>query len=342
MSESNARQYPVVIAGASYAGLAAAVDAGERALLIDQHEIGAIQHSACALPLDMVRRLGVEDAVIQIYPDAVIHTPYGDTTFELPSPYCIFDHRRLCTTLFEQAGCEFLQARVTGLSGNVVHTTEGDVAGDVLIDASGWSGALVTAVAPESRHPTSLSVGIEADVPGRWEDLHFYQDDRYAPGGYAWVFPAGDELRIGVLSYRPGANLKASLARFLDSLGFEGKACRGGRIPWFTRPSIVGNVMVAGDAAGHCLPITAEGIRFAFTFGALAGRAAREVSDGELALDAALRHYRAETRRHQRRIAWMRVLQLVIERSPVIFTHGWLRLLSTRPARGMFLSSYLQ
>ena len=36
----------------------------------------------------------------------------------------------------------------------------------------------------------------------------------------------------------------------------------------------------AGDSAGHCLPLTAEGIRTAFYFGIAAGRELRAVLDG--------------------------------------------------------------
>jgi menaquinone-9 beta-reductase len=342
MNTTTDTRYPIVIAGASYAGLAAARESGARALLIDQHEVGAIQRSACAMPLDVATHLEVEGAVIQIYPSAVIHTPYGDTTFDLPGPYCIFDHERLCRLLFEQAGCDVLQARITGVDGDVVRTSSGDVAGDVLIDASGWSGALVTSLVPESEQPSYLSVGIEADVPGQWDDLHFYHDARYAPGGYAWVFPAGDELRVGVLSYRPGASLKSALSRFLHALGYEGKPVRGGRIPWFSRPSVVKNVMVAGDAAGHCMPITAEGIRFAFGFGGLAGRIARRIVDGDITREAGFRDYRQAARRHRRRIVWMRLLQRVVERSPALATHAWMRVLSARPLHDPFLRLYLQ
>jgi menaquinone-9 beta-reductase len=333
-------RYPVVIVGASYAGLAAAMELGDRALLIDQHAVGAIQHSACAMPLDVADRLGVRDSVLQTYPSAIVHTPYGETEFPLPSPYCIFDHERLCKSLFDQAGSAFLRARVSGVDGNVVHTSEGDVYGDVLIDASGWSGALVTSLMPDTKYLERRSIGIEADVPGRDEGIHFYADSRYAPGGYAWVFPAHDTLRIGVLSYQPQANLKSYLARFLDSLGYAGKPCRGGMISWFSRPSVVENIMVAGDAAGHCLPITAEGIRFAMQFGALAGHIGHQISDGAISLNEGLTRYKQIARKHRRRVDRMRPLQMMIQRSPDIVMHGWMKALSTWLVRPYFLRSY--
>jgi glycine/D-amino acid oxidase-like deaminating enzyme len=48
-------RHAVVIADAGCAGLAAALELGGRALLVDSREPGAVQHSACAAPLDAVR-----------------------------------------------------------------------------------------------------------------------------------------------------------------------------------------------------------------------------------------------------------------------------------------------
>ena len=52
-------------------------------------------------------------------------------------------------------------------------------------------------------------------------------------------------------------------------------------------------MFVVGDAAGHCLPVSGEGIRPALVFGQLAGRLAERVRLGELTLDQALSRYRA-------------------------------------------------
>jgi menaquinone-9 beta-reductase len=332
--------YPVIIAGASYAGLAAASVLGERALLIDQHRVGAIQHSACAIPVPMIEHFKAQDAVLQTYPEAIVHTRYGDTTFDLPTPYCIFDHETLCESVFERAGSDFLHARIQSFDGRVVSTSAGNVSGDIFIDASGWKGALVTNLEPDLHDVERVSVGIEADVEGRDDGIHFYTSSAFPRGGYAWVFPAADTLRIGILSYAPQSELKASLSEFLADLGLEAKPCRGGMIPWFSRPGVVDNVMLAGDAAGHCLPVTAEGIRFALSFGELAGDTARRIVDGETARHQGLRHYAASTRKHQRKVTMMRGIQRLMTRSPEVLTHAWVRSLSAPLIRNQFLRAY--
>src|SRR3979490_2543828 len=60
-----------------------------------------------------------------------------------------------------------------------------------------------------------------------------------------------------------------------------------------TRPlrSTVGRVFAVGDAAGQCLPLTAEGIRPALYFGGEGGRIVQRVLDGAGSLEAGLEAY---------------------------------------------------
>lgn len=53
-----------------------------------------------------------------------------------------------------------------------------------------------------------------------------------------------------------------------------------------------GRIFVVGDAAGHCLPFTAEGIRPALYFGQECGRLLQRVIEGAMSLDRALQEYR--------------------------------------------------
>lgn len=194
MTANGSNDYDVVIAGGSYAGLAAALNLGERALIIDQHRIGALQHSACAIPFNIAERFNVEETVLQVYPDGYVHTIHGTAAFRLQPRYCIFDHQRLCRALFARSGAQFLQARIQGLEGNTVLTSAGPVTGHVLIDATGWPAALAIARRPtlEDRH--RLTVAMEAEILGEADGIHFYFDPGIVRHGYAWMFPAGDTL----------------------------------------------------------------------------------------------------------------------------------------------------
>ena len=59
----------------------------------------------------------------------------------------------------------------------------------------------------------------------------------------------------------------------------------------------------AGDSAGHCLPLTAEGIRTALYFGLACGRELRAVLEGRRTREQALARYGAFSASHARKYA---------------------------------------
>ena len=60
-----------------------------------------------------------------------------------------------------------------------------------------------------------------------------------------------------------------------------------------------------GDSAGHCLPLTAEGIRTALYFGLACGRELRAVLDGTRTREQALARYAAFSDAHARKFRWL-------------------------------------
>ncbi len=211
--------YDVIIAGASYAGLAASMQLGRRALMVDQHDIGAVQRSACAMPVAVVERFNARDAIIQQYGNAYFHDPRGVGRFPLTSPYCIIDHRRFCLLLADQSESRFLKARVRAFDGSTVTTSQGRLTAHHFVDATGWRGVLATGGRSAGDLNLQVTVAVEADVPGEGEGLHFYYIPTVVKRGYGWVFPAGDELRIGIGSYDRRVDVKSGLSRFLEASG---------------------------------------------------------------------------------------------------------------------------
>ncbi len=333
-------RHEVIIAGGGYAGLAAARALGARAMVIDQHEIGAVQHSACAVPVVVIERFGAEDAIIQQYHDAYFHDPRGTTRFPLRSPYCIIDHRHFCQSLWQQTDAAFQKARISDFDGTQVMTSKGLHTALAFVDATGWPGALSSRVGVSKNRRTRLTIAIEADVPGTGDGLHIYYDPKIVPKGYGWVFPAANELRIGVGSYDRSLDLRTSLARFLERLGLDGRPVRGGMIPWFSGTPVVGNVFLAGDSAGHCLPLTAEGIRLALGFGDAAGHILRRFVDGEIDLASASNEYRSVSQLHRRSFAALRASQLLVGRLPIVGIHALARGLATKAIQSYFLHTY--
>jgi flavin-dependent dehydrogenase len=307
----------VLICGASFAGLAVARElraTGARVLVLDRYEIGERQTSACAAPTEWLRRLGLEESIRQTFAALLVHTPRRTGRWPLPWTFSTFDYRMLCRLLWEQAdGARFETAKVDGRTGSTVHTDRGDVSAALVVDALGWRRVLA-AGANVQPPDAALSRGLEVHPHGRGADLELWLDRRYVSPGYGWSFPARDELRIGVGSFDPRVPVKdptLTLARDVDA---DAVRFQGNWIPHRLRPATEDRVFFAGDSAGHCLPLTAEGIRTALYFGVACGRELRAVLDGRQDAVAALRRYHDFSAAHALPFACMYLAQQSIRR----------------------------
>lgn len=285
-------EYDAIVCGGSFAGLAAAGQIGGRVLVIDRRPIGDGETSASAVPLRCLERMDLLDCVQQVHEEIVIHTRRHSQRLRF-FPFATFDYRRFCTDLFARTGADLLQARVTHAGDGVVRTTKGDFAAPIVIDAVGWRTAAPRERAGRARAPRK-SFGIEARQPYAGEGLHFYVGPSNGGRRFYWIFPAGDHVRAGLATYTGDSALQGDLVEFLDrhELGEPGHE-HGGFFTSRMIDPIRDGMFVVGDAAGHCLPVSGEGIRPALVYGQVAGRLAERVRTGELPLDVALSRYRA-------------------------------------------------
>src|SRR5215471_7499919 len=136
--------YDAIVVGASFGGLAVARQLRGRVLLIDRNEVGSVQTSACGTPLWVPQALGVTSSVLQVHDRLNIRTPGRVVSYDLSAvPFCTFDYRAFCQGLLAQTRATFLQAGVTGCRDGEVTTTEGRFTAPVVVDCSGWRGAVV-------------------------------------------------------------------------------------------------------------------------------------------------------------------------------------------------------
>ena len=307
----------VLICGASFAGLAVARElraTGARVLVLDRYEIGERQTSACAAPTEWLVNLGLEDSIRQTFASLLVHTPQVSRRWPLPWTFSTFDYRTLCALLWEQCGdAEFETAKVNGRTGSVVHTDRGDVSAPLLVDALGWRRVLG---AGDNVQPPDapLSRGLEVHPDGRGDDLELWLDRRYVGPGYGWSFPARDELRIGVGSFDPSIHVKDPTLALAADVSADAVRFQGNWIPHRLRPATGDGVFFVGDSAGHCLPMTAEGIRTALYFGVYCGRELRAVLDGRQAVGDALRRYDEFSAGHSLQFACMYAAQQSVRR----------------------------
>jgi menaquinone-9 beta-reductase len=336
-------EWDAVICGASFAGLSVARElagSGARVLVLDRYEIGERQTSACAAPTEWLRRMGVADSIRQTFTDLVFHTPHADTRMLLPWSFSTFDYRELCALLWEQCDAVFETAKVEGRHGELppleaghgpgssfaVETDRGVVEAPLLVDALGWRRVLDDGYQPPD---APLSRGLEVHPGGSSEDLELWIERGVVPAGYGWSFPAGDELRVGVGSFDPRFHVKQPTVELAERLELPAESYQGNWIPHRLRAGTSRGAFFVGDSAGHCLPLTAEGIRPAFYFAIACGRELRAVLEGRKSLDAALRSYARFNREHRWKYEAMLRVQRLIPRVPPRLLAPALRAMST-------------
>lgn len=313
----------VLICGASFAGLAIARElagSGADVLVVDRYEIGERATSACAAPTPWLRAMGVERAIRQEIPCMAFHTPHGSARFRLPWSWSSFDYRELCQALFEQADARFAIAKVEGRTGRTVHTDRGDLTAPFIVDGLGWRRVLAEHYQPPE---APLSRGLEVHPHGGSTDLDVWIDRSLVRSGYAWSVPAAHEQRIGVGSYEPRHHVKEATIDIAQRLDREPVRYQGNWFPHRLRAATEDGVYFAGDSAGHCLPLSGEGIRTAFYFGIAAAREIRGALAGEQSPERALARYHAFSERHRPVFTLALGLQRAIPRLPPrLLTHA--------------------
>jgi flavin-dependent dehydrogenase len=345
------RHRDVVICGASFAGIAAARElagSGADVLVVDRYGIGERSTSACGIPTDWLRALGLMECELQRFGELVVHTPGGTTVLDLPYTFSTFNYDELCELLWRDCDAEFEVATVSGRSADedgliTVETDRGPVSAPLVLDALGWrrmldrSGHFQPVDAPLTR-------ALEVHPDGSSGDLEVWVDRRYARAGYGWSFPAGKEVRVGACSYAPRDHVRAGTDLLAADLDREQPRYhyQGNWIPHRLRPATDGEVFFAGDSAGHCLGLTAEGIRTALYFGIAAGRELRAVFEGWQTRGEALDRYARFSEAHRRGFGVLLFFQRLVPRIPPRLLAPAFRIYKTQKLIDVTFNAYLR
>jgi flavin-dependent dehydrogenase len=299
----------VLVCGASFAGLAVARElarggavenaGGARVLVLDRYEIGERATSACAAPTPWLHAMGVAASIRAELPYMTFATPHGRVRYRLPWSWSAFDYRALCEGLWEQCGeAEFATATVEGRGGVnggdlAVRTDRGTVRAPLVVDALGWRRVLASPHYQPPDAPLSRGLEVHPHAGGQGDALDVWVERSLVRRGYGWRVPAGDEARIGVGSYEPRHHVKEPTVRLAGRLDAEAVRFQGNWFPHRLRRAVEDGVFCVGDSAGHCFPLSGEGIRTAFYFGVACGRELAGVLAARQDRDAALARYAA-------------------------------------------------
>ncbi len=341
--------YDVVICGASFAGLAAARElsgSGADVLILDRYPIGARATSACGIPTDWLRELGMLDLELQRFGELVVHTPGYRTVLDLPYTFSTFNYDEMCHALWRDCDATFETATVSGRGAEVdgeitVDTDRGPVSAPLVVDALGWRRMLA---GDDGFQPVEapLTRALEVHPPGTSDDLEVWVDRRYARAGYGWCFPAGDELRIGACSYEPRSHVREGTDQLAADLDGEQVRYQGNWIPHQMRPVAEGGIFFAGDSAGQCLPLTAEGIRTALYYGIGLGRELRAVFAGRQTREQATARYEELASSHARGFRILLLAQRMIPKIPPRLLGPLFRIYKTQALIKLTFNAYLE
>jgi digeranylgeranylglycerophospholipid reductase len=192
----------------------------------------------------------------------------------------------------------------------VVGCTVGDraIRSRVLIDATGYRAALSKQAA---LHPgfQRFGVGAEYELSAphcRADEAVLIVGSRYAPAGYAWVFPWGQgrvRVGVGVLHRDTRADPQEHLDLLIaeaHSLGIDLSQAERVELHTGLIPSeglagrfVTDGMMAVGDAAGQASLVVGEGIRLSLLAGQRAGTVAAEAVRKGIVTREALAPYEA-------------------------------------------------
>src|SRR4051812_13926905 len=120
------------------------------------------------------------------------------------------------------------------------------------------------------------------------------------------------------------------------------RARRGGALPHRLREPVGDGVLYVGDAAGHCLPLTAEGIRTAIAFATAAGQLMEEALAGRMSDDEARRRYAETVLQHAPHFRQLLRYQRVFPALPPTLLRLFTLALAKSPAGPWFTQRYVR
>ena len=310
----------VLVIGAGPAGSTAAKHAalgGAQVIVIDKKsEIGTPKRCAEGVSKDGLKKLGIEPSTRWIAKEATgvrMVSPNGtavnltEDKVKLPEAGYILERKVFDKFMAMDAGRAGAQIMVKTLAtgmrredDQVVVTVETmgqemEIKAKIVIAADGpesrvgrWAG-LKTALKPKDMESCAQfeMAGVQMAEPDCIE-FHF---GSVAPGGYAWIFPKGDDIAnvgLGVLTTITEKTAYEHLLEFVESNPATKNAqpvelnVGGDPVGGLLKKKVADNVLVTGDAASMVNPLTGGGIISGMLGGRIAGQlAAQAVNDGD-------------------------------------------------------------
>ena len=289
----------LAVVGGGPAGLAAAIHAarsGVEATVFEEHpQIGIPPHCAGIVSKDDLEKTGFypPTSVVQAMVEHVTAV-YEEHIFELPlkRKFLVLDRPLFdqhLSKMAEKEGCTIeLASKVVGVHRDGSYLSLKVQRGSCIeevrcklaVAADGTASRIAYMLGLDIRREFAACIQYEV-TPNPFEKnniIEIYLGSLHAPGGYAWIVPAGDKAKIG-LGVR---NSPKPAKYFLDKL-VKHRIPQASILKVMVHPvpvsgpipkTYTSNLLVVGDAAGHVVPSSGAGIVPALICGRIAGEVA--------------------------------------------------------------------
>jgi len=295
------RHFDVVVVGGGPSGATAAADlarAGHKVALLDK--AGRIKPCGGAIPPRLIRDFAIPGHLLKArVSNATMISPKGERVdMPIEGGYVGMVDRAEFDEFLRNRASEAGAERVCGTYQRLTREADGtvlvryrpkgqayeaDLRTKIVIGADG---ALTEVGRQEIKGAEQTPfvfayheiVETPAERPDRCE---IYYRGELSPDFYAWIFPHGETMSVGVGTARKGFSLKGSVASLRAETDLGPRATirkEGAPIPLkpLKRWDNGRDVVLAGDAAGVVAPSSGEGIYYAMLGGRLAAEAAAE------------------------------------------------------------------
>ncbi len=290
--------FDAIVVGGGPSGATAANDLarlGRSVLLLDR--AGRIKPCGGAIPPRLVKDFDIPDSLLVARINSARMISPAERRVDMPIDggyvgmvdRATFDEwlrERAVLSGAVRATGTFLRVTRDTAGSAVVHyrTPDGDrqVSARAIIGADGANSAVADQCIPGAdkiRYVAAYHEILRAPAVGRADydatRCDVYYQGRLSPDFYAWIFPHGDTVSIGVGSAVKGFSLRKAVGALRASTGLDAVETirrEGAPIPLKPLPRWDNgrDVVLAGDAAGVVAPASGEGIYYAMTGGRLA------------------------------------------------------------------------